>query len=242
MSRLSPASSVARTSSGHEQVSTDGLHIAIDTNSELQSYTTASSNLQLSGGGTVQMVPWKSSAGSWTSGRIETKTTWTPSAGKIMQIEAAARTGGDAAANAQGMWPGIWMMGDSVRHGTGWPQCGEIDIFEMVNGVDTAYGTLHCTSSVCQPTTNAGYQGSVATDSDWHTYAVKIDRTSNDWTTESISFMKDGATYFTATGAAIGDEAMWGALAHSPLYMIINLAVGGSCMSCCPLTRSWPRC
>lgn len=202
---------------------------AIDTNSEVQAYTTSTSNLQLSGGGTVQLVPWKSSSGAWTSGRIETKTTWTPSAGKVMLIEASSRTGGNAAANAQGMWPGIWMMGDSVRHGTGWPQCGEIDIMEMVNGVGTAYGTIHCTSAVCQPSTNAGYQGSVATDDDWHTYTVKIDRTSNDWTTESIAFMKDGATYFTATGAAIGDEAMWGALAHSPLYMIMNMAVGGTC-------------
>lgn len=207
----------------------DRLLAAIDTNSEVQAYTTSTSNLQLSGGGTVQLVPWKAASGAWTSGRIETKTTWTPSAGKVMLIEASSRTGGDGAANAQGMWPGIWMMGDAVRHGTGWPQCGEIDIMEMVNGVGTAYGTIHCTADVCQPTTNAGYQGSVATDSDWHTYAVKIDRTSNDWTTESIAFMKDGATYFTATGAAIGDEAMWGALAHSPLYMIMNMAVGGTC-------------
>lgn len=102
-------------------------------------------------------------------------------------------------------------------------------MMEMVNGIGTVYGTIHCTADICDPSTSAGYQGSTATDDDWHTYSVEIDRTSNDWSTESINFMKDNSTYFTATGAAIGDEAVWGALAHSPLYMIINLAVGGTC-------------
>lgn len=146
-----------------------------------------------------------------------------------MRVEASLRTGGDAAANAQGMWPAVWMLGDSIRHGTGWPACGEVDIMEMVNGVDTVYSTLHCTAAACQPSTSAGYQGSTATDDNWHTYSVEIDRTSNVWSTESINFMKDGNTFFTATGAAIGDEAVWGALAHSPLYLIMNLAIGGSC-------------
>lgn len=144
-----------------------------------------------------------------------------------MLIETAARMGGNTQAESQGMWPGIWMMGDSIRHGTDWPQCGEIDMMEMVNGIPTAYATIHCTTAICQPSTSAGYQGSVATDDDWHIYAVEIDRTSNDWTTETINFKKDGAVFFTVTGAAIGDEAVWGALAHSPLYMIMNLAVGG---------------
>lgn len=176
----------------------------------------------------MQFIPRKSSSGAWTSGRIESIDSWTPSAGKLMRVEASLRLGGDAQANSQGMWPAVWMLGDSIRHGTGWPACGEIDIFEMVNGLDTVYGTLHCTAEVCEPSTSAGYQGSTSTDDDWHSYSVQIDRTSNDWSTESINFMKDGTTYFTATGAAIGDEAVWGALAHSPVYLIMNLAVGGS--------------
>lgn len=146
-----------------------------------------------------------------------------------MRIEASARTGGEPVSGAQGMWPAIWMLGDSIRHGTGWPACGEIDMMEMVNGIDTVYGTVHCTTDICQPDTGAGYQGSVGTDDQFHTYGVLIDRTTGDWTTESIAFMKDGETFFTVTGAAIGEEAVWGTLAHSPLYMILNTAVGGSC-------------
>lgn len=146
-----------------------------------------------------------------------------------MRIEASARTGGEANAGAQGMWPAIWMLGDSIRHGTDWPECGEIDIMEMVNGVETVYGTVHCTAEVCRPDTGSGYQGNVGTDDSFHTYGVLIDRTTGDWRTESINFMKDGATYFTVTGAAIGDQAVWGTLAHSPFYLIMNTAVGGTC-------------
>lgn len=200
---------------------------AIDTNAELQTYTTASSNLQLSGGSTVQMVPWKSSSGVWTSGRIETKGSWTPEAGKKMRFQVSARTGGDASDQAQGMWPGIWMLGDSIRHGTGWPACGEIDIMEMVNGLPTAYGTIHCTDAICNPDTNLGYQKSVSTDDDWHSYAVEIDRSI---TTETISFIKDDATYFTASESQFSAD-VWTALAHSPMYLILNLAVGGTCRS-----------
>lgn len=202
---------------------------AINTNAELQTYTADTSNLQYSGGGTVQFVPWLSSSDEWTSGRIETKTSWTPEAGKKMRIEASARTGGEAAAGAQGMWSAIWMMGDKIRRGTGWPECGEIDIMEMVDGLDTIYGTIHCTDPICQPDTGKGYQGSVATDSSWHTYGVLIDRTPADWTAETINFMKDGATYFTIYGSDVNNQTMWANLAHSPLYLIMNQAVGGSC-------------
>ncbi len=32
-----------------------------------------------------------------------------------------------------GLWPAIWMLGDSIRNGTPWPDCGEIDIMEYVS-------------------------------------------------------------------------------------------------------------
>lgn len=201
---------------------------AIDTNDEEQSYTSATANLQISGGGTVQFVPWKSSSGQWTSGRIESLATWTPAAGNLMKVEVSLRMGSNSAGDSQGMWPAVWMMGDSIHHGTEWPACGEIDIFESVNKAGSVYGTVHCTADACYPDGIEGLGGSTAIDDDWHTYAVKIDRTSNDWSTESISFTKDGDSYFTVTGATIGDESVWATLAHSPLYLIMNLAVGGS--------------
>lgn len=41
----------------------------------------------------------------------------------------------------QGIWPAIWMLGDD---GNGWPDCGEIDIMELVgNQPASLHGTLH---------------------------------------------------------------------------------------------------
>ena len=204
----------------------DILFIAINTNNELQTYTTSNSNLQISGGGTIQFVPRRSPSGKWTSGRIETTGSYTPQPGKIMQVEAALRLGDAPQANKQGMWPAFWMLGDAMRHGTPWPQCGEIDIFEMVNGIPTVHGTTHCTA--CNEP--IGFGGTSGTDSNWHTYSVKIDRTPGNWADETITWLKDGQTFFTLRGATIGDQGVWATLAHSPLYILLNLAVGGDCM------------
>ena len=46
--------------------------VKMNNNGELQTYTPSNRNLQISGGGTVQLVPWRDGGG-WTSGRIETK-------------------------------------------------------------------------------------------------------------------------------------------------------------------------
>lgn len=98
-------------------------------NGELETYTSSTANVQLSGGSTLQLVPWKDSSvsGGWTSGRIESKYTFTPSAGKVTIAEANIRFGSNPTSNKQGIWPAFWILGSSIRSGTGWPQCGELD-------------------------------------------------------------------------------------------------------------------
>ncbi|KAI1366144.1 glycoside hydrolase family 16 protein [Xylaria arbuscula] len=203
---------------------------SIDTNNEVQAYTQSNNNLQISGGGTVQFVPRKSSAGQWTSGRIESKASWTPTPGKVMMVSASILVGDNAAANKQGVWPAFWLLGDAIRHGTEWPACGEIDIFEQVNGLATGHGTLHCGSESggpCHETT--GRSGTVPMAlNGFHTWSVKIDLTNSDWRAQTISFQVDGNTYYTVSGADLNDAPVWSTLAHSPLYMILNVAVGGN--------------
>jgi beta-glucanase (GH16 family) len=201
----------------------------INTNDEVQKYTGSNSNLQISGGGTVQFVPRKSPTGQWTSGRIETKASWTPQAGKVMQVSANILVGNNAASRKQGIWPAFWLLGDAMRHGTPWPQAGEIDIFEQVNGVATGHGTLHCGSvpgGPCHETTGLG--GTVGMPLDgFHEWSVRVDLTSSDWRAQAISFLLDGRAYFTVRGADLNDGPVWSTLAHSPLYMVMNVAVGG---------------
>jgi beta-glucanase (GH16 family) len=175
-------------------------------------------------------VPRKSSTGQWTSGRIESKATFTPQPGKVLQVEASIRLGENGQDRKQGVWPAFWMLGDSIHHGTPWPQCGELDIFEQVNGVMTAYGTAHCggfPGGACnEPTGKPGTVG--IPDDGFHTWRVRIDRSGGgDWTREVIEWSVDGNVYHTLRGGDLGDQAIWGTLAHSPLFIILNLAIGG---------------
>ncbi|KAI6086792.1 glycoside hydrolase family 16 protein [Hypoxylon rubiginosum] len=202
---------------------------AINTNNEVQTYTTSNLNVQTSGGGTVQFVPRKSSSGHWTSGRIETKGSWTPAPGKVTKIESNILLGNNPTINKQGLWPAFWALGDAIRHGTQWPQSGEIDIMEQVNGLLTGYGTVHCGTSAggpCNEPLGRGKATAMPADG-FHTWGVTIDRTNDDWTAQSISWTLDGQTYSTLTGADINDAPIWSTLAHSPLYILLNVAVGG---------------
>ncbi|OTB02782.1 glycoside hydrolase family 16 protein [Hypoxylon sp. CI-4A] len=202
---------------------------AIDTNNEVQTYTTSNQNVQISGGGTVQFVPRKSSGGTWSSGRIESKGSWTPAPGKVTKIQSSILMGDNLAINKQGLWPAFWALGDALRHGTQWPQAGEIDIMEQVNGLPLGYGTIHCGTSAGGPCDEPlGRAKTVAFPTEgFHTWGVTIDRTNDDWTAQTISWQLDGNTFSTVTGADINDAPIWSTLAHSPLYLILNVAVGG---------------
>ncbi|KAL7805403.1 family 16 glycoside hydrolase [Trichoderma aethiopicum] len=200
-------------------------------NQELETYTNLPSNMQLSGGQTLQLVPQKSLLGEWTSSRIESIQAWTPSPGKTMQVQAALRGGDSSLDQKAGMWPAFWMLGDSMRHGTPWPLCGELDIFEQINGQLTGYGTVHCDHTgggACNEPSGLGESIAIPQDDQFHTWTLKIDRSSNYWQTETIQWFMDGTLFHTLTGAQIGDEGLWATLAHSPMYIILNLAVGGT--------------
>ena len=112
-------------------------------NNELQTYRRSTRNVQTSGGNTLQLVPWRDGS-SWTSGRLESKYTFTPQAGRRTMAEAQIRFGGNSIDTKQGMWPAFWVLGNSLRSGTPWPACGELDIMETVNGQLSGYGTIHC--------------------------------------------------------------------------------------------------
>jgi beta-glucanase (GH16 family) len=213
------------------------------TNNEVQVYTVSNDNLQISGGGTVQFVPRKSSSGQWTSGRIESKATFTPQPGRIMQAEASIRMGDNSPGNKQGLWPAFWMLGDSIHYGTPWPQCGEIDIMEQINGVPRGYGTAHCggyPGGVCNEPVGRGSNAAIP-DNNFHVWSVRIDRTSGDWTRETISWSVDGNIYYTLRGGDLGDQGVWATLAHSPLFVILNLAVGGDWYVSFPLSCTTSR-
>ncbi|KAI1406133.1 glycoside hydrolase family 16 protein [Hypoxylon fuscum] len=198
-------------------------------NNEWQTYTTSSQNLQLSGGATVQIVPRKDSSGQWTSARIESTYTFTPPAGTRTMAEARLRFGDNSINNKQGIWPAFWLLGNSVRNGVAWPGCGEIDVMETVNGQLTGHGTIHCDvypGGACNEPNGIGGAVSMP-DQSWHTWRAVWDRRASVWTSETLTWYLDGTQFHQVSGATVGKQDVWNSMVASPLYFILNVAVGG---------------
>ncbi|KAI1328493.1 putative endo-1,3(4)-beta-glucanase [Xylariaceae sp. FL0255] len=198
-------------------------------NGELEVYTASSDNHHLTADNTLVIIPKKDGSGGWTSARLESIYTFTPANQHMTIVEAEIRFGTNAMANKQGIWPAFWMLGDSIRHGTSWPECGEIDILETIDGQFTGHGTVHCDVSpggICDETTGLGGPVSFSGNG-WQTWSVEIDRTASAWQQNSITFKLNGNEYWQVTGATIGDLSVWQTLVASPLYIIVNVAVGG---------------
>ncbi|KAK4238995.1 concanavalin A-like lectin/glucanase domain-containing protein [Achaetomium macrosporum] len=201
----------------------------LNVNAELETYKRNPRQVQTSGGNTLQIVPWND-GGSWTSGRIESKYTFTPENGKRTMAEAAIRFGGNPIDTKQGIWPAFWLLGDSLRRGGSWPACGELDILETVNGQLTGYGTAHCDvypGGICNEPTGRGATIAIP-NQDWQTWRIVWDRTNGDWRAQSITWYMNGQQFQQITGAQINNEDVWNTLAASPLYFILNVAVGGN--------------
>ncbi|KAI0466560.1 putative endo-1,3(4)-beta-glucanase [Xylaria cf. heliscus] len=202
---------------------------ANNANNELETYTNSNQNHQLSGGATLQIVPLLNN-GKWTSARLESKYVFTPADGRKTILEAKIRFGSNPISAKQGIWPAFWLLGDSIRHGTPWPQCGEVDILETVNGKLTGYGTVHCDvapGGICNEYNGIGGTISIP-DQSWHAWRIIVDRTPSSWTSESITWYRDGVQFMQVTGGRINNQNVWNSLAATPQYFILNVAVGGS--------------
>jgi hypothetical protein len=92
--------------------------------------------------------------------------------------------------NGTGYGPAFWALGSPMRAGGGWPQSGEIDMMEDVNGLNEASQTLHDSAGssghalIACPNTASGCQ------TGYHAYSVIIDRTNN--SAETLQFLMDG--------------------------------------------------
>lgn len=198
-------------------------------NNELQTYRRNARNAQTSGGYTLQLVPWKDGS-DWTSGRLESKYTFTPQAGKRTMAEAQIRFGGNNLDTKQGIWPAFWLLGDSIRSGTAWPGCGELDILETVNGQLNGYGTIHCNvypGGVCNEPSGRGASVPIP-NQDWQRWRIVWDRTSGDWRSQSITWFMNDRQFHQVRGDQLNDQGVWESLTAKPLFFILNVAVGGN--------------
>lgn len=177
--------------------------------SGIQTY--AAGNALLDGQGHLVIQATKGKAGSYTSGEVWTKNTMVMGYGTI-----TARVKIPA---GQGLWPAVWLMG-ADSDVLGWPAAGEIDVMEMPSTTTTIYSTLH--GPIAGTTNNE--QAQIVTSklpdlsAGYHDYWVRH-------LPDEITFGLDGQTLGTLTPASLSPGETW--VYNRPMYMILNLAVGG---------------
>jgi len=134
----------------------------------------------------------------YTSGQINTSQSFSQTYG-YFEMRAELPAG-------QGYWPAFWLLPENGS----WPP--EIDVMEMLgNDPNVYYTSTH--SGTASTEVNAGQGNTVPdTSAGFHTYGV-------DWEPDFITFYFDGnSVYQTPTPADM----------NQPMYMIANLAVGGT--------------
>ncbi|MCF8370051.1 MAG: family 16 glycosylhydrolase [Bacteroidales bacterium] len=180
-------------------------------NGELQYYTNSQDNLKVENG-VLTITARKEQIGGkdYSSARITTQNKFDFKYGKI---EARIKM-----PYSQGMWPAFWMLGSNLST-VGWPECGEIDIVEMVGGPgkdNTAVATLHWDNNG----SNAAYGESYTIPSgiladDYHIFSVE-------WDEQKIKAFIAGTQYFVIDITDPGLSEF-----HNNFFIILNLAVGG---------------
>jgi beta-glucanase (GH16 family) len=196
---------------------------------EVELTTDSTQNVRTDAAGHLVITALKGPDGTWTSGRVETRKTFTAGRRGVLRVEARLQqpdVSGDAAA---GYWPAFWMLGKPFRGNyLNWPGVGEIDIMEDVNGSSDVFSTLHCGTNPGGPCNESSGIGSGPVHVDglqtgFHTYAMELDRSVQP---NQIRWYLDGAQYFEVSADQV-DAATWANATDHPWFVIFDLAMGG---------------
>ncbi len=180
-------------------------------NNELQFYTDRAENSFVSDGKLVIEARKENFSGrQYTSARLITAGKREFQYGRI-DIRAKLPEG-------QGIWPALWMLGSNFWT-TGWPNCGEIDIMEILGQEpNKVYGTVHWGD---QAGNHAEFGGSTTLSNgkfsdQFHVFSII-------WDNEKIRWYLDDQLYHTIdiTPATLSEF-------HQPFFFIFNVAVGGN--------------
>jgi beta-glucanase (GH16 family) len=182
-------------------------------NGEQQTYTRDAENVRLSGAGELVIEARRAQeTNAYTSGRLVTRGKLDFGYG-LVEVRAKLPEG-------QGLHPAIWMLGSNIRT-VGWPQCGEIDMMELVN-TGTAYHNAIHGPTYADPrvnwrqSTDGTPSGNLA--SDFHIYQLYRQP-------GLIKVGIDGVVVGQYTRESIQPGADW--VFDAPMYLTLNVAVGG---------------
>jgi beta-glucanase (GH16 family) len=197
---------------------------------EIETATNSTDNVYHDGGGHLVIKPIRDSAGSWTSGRIETqRTDFGAPAGGRMEMSATLQQPNPG--SGLGYWPAFWAMGADARPAgaTNWPSIGELDIMESVNALSKHSTTFHCGqwAGECHDPDgiSSDLQDCAGCLTGYHTYSVVVDR--RDAAAEELRFSLDGVQTFAVKQNEVSD-ATWKAAVDHGFFAIFDVAIGGS--------------
>ena len=197
---------------------------------EIETMTNSTANVQLDGNSHLKITAIRDAGGNWTSGRIESqRADFAAPVGGQLQVSASIQQPNVSGAAAAGYWPAFWMLGAQYRVDRNWPNDGEIDTMEDVNGLSSVFGTLHCgvdPGGPCNETTGigSGQHACPGCQTSFHTYSVIVDRSVSP---EQIRWYLDGANYFTVNANQV-DPTTWANAVDHGFYIIFDLAMGGA--------------
>src|ERR1700677_3385291 len=188
---------------------------------EIENTTNSTSNVYLDGNGDLVLKAIDTN-GTWTSGRIEsTRDDFEAPPGGELEMTASIEQPDPA--DGLGYWPAFWALGSPMRSGGTWPESGEIDMMEDVNGLNEASQTLHdAAGSSGSPLTACPTTGC---QTGYKSYSVIIIRV--DTSAEYLQFLMDGTVTDTITEASVGTTAWQEAIDHG-FFIIFDLAIGGN--------------
>lgn len=196
---------------------------------EIENMTNSTANVQLDGNNHLKITAIRDGNGNWTSGRIESqRADFAAPVGGQLQVSASIQQPNISGAAAAGYWPAFWMLGAQYRADRNWPNDGEIDIMEDINGRSSVFGTLHCgvnPGGPCNETTGigSGEHACPGCQTGFHTYSMIVDRSVSP---EQIRWYLDGNNYFTVNANQV-PAATWTAAVDHGFYIIFDLAMGG---------------
>jgi hypothetical protein len=197
---------------------------------EIETATNSTDNVYHDGGGHLVIKPIRDGAGSWTSGRIESRRTdfGAPPGG---QMEMSATLRQPSPQSGLGYWPAFWAMGADARPvgATNWPSIGELDIMENVNALSKHSTTFHCGqwAGECHDPDgiSSDLRDCAGCLTGYHTYSVVVDR--RDAAAEELRFSLDGVQTFAVRQNQVSD-ATWKAAVDHGFFAIFDVAIGGS--------------
>ena len=184
-------------------------------NNEFQAYTADPANSFVEDGN-LFIVAMQDGAG-YTSARMITRDKQEFEFGRI-DIRAVLPYG-------QGIWPALWMLGANFTE-VGWPQCGEIDIMELLgHQPNYVHGTAHWGAISGGGHPNLGavtYSDFPTTFSDeYHVFSLE-------WSADTMTWLMNDEPYFQLTTEQHVATSGFDSPFNDPFFLIFNIAVGGN--------------